>query len=208
MIRRYKKNADPFDTLEVDYDKDPDSGVEKINKITVFDNTTGKPRLIGYINRDNAFDNIYKIEAFSKGHDIEDGYEGPTAIYYYNLSTDPSAAFDIECRFEYLRSTTKKYVEGFVKINSNEEKTIVIDAKLYDLDGINVTDEISYDETREIYTLNQYENDGTGVYKLLLNGEYTKDKVEVGNFKIYDLVTSEVIADIDTVTRDTLESLI
>ena len=207
MIRRYKKKADSFDTLEIDYEKDPNDGSEIINKISVLDNTTGKPRIIGYINRINPEETVYKIEVWSKGHDVEAGYEGPTAVYNYSLDTDPSAKYELSCNFSYLRSNTKKYVEGIVKIDTETEDIIVASAKLYDLDCINVTDIISYDEVREIYTLNQYENDGEDNYRLIMSGEYDKHRVERGTFRIYDLITSNVLVEINTTLRDTLEVL-
>ena len=207
MIRRYKKTADPYDTLEVEYEKDPNDGTEVINKITVFDNVTGKPRIIGYINRVNTEETIYKIEVWSKGHDIEAGYEGPTAIYNYAIIGDGTAIFDLKCDFSYMRSNSKKYVDGIVKINTKSEEVLVTHAKLYDLDGVNVTDMISYDEARETYTLNQYENDGEDNYRLIMSGEYDKNKIEVGTFRIYDIITSDVIVDINTALKDTLEAL-
>ena len=195
---RFKKKDDLFDTLEMEVDKDTNTGEDIIKNVTILDNKTGNKRLKFYVDEDNF---IYKIEAFAKGHDIDSGYEGPTAIYEYR-----DGLIDITCNFKYLRSETKLVMEGIIKFNRRQEQDTarLIKSIHYLEDGVNIANRIDYVEDTNKYMLIEREL-VDGVSKLVFQGEFTAAMIPTGIWTVHAKSLDDnrdISIEIDTVEKD------
>lgn len=197
-IERFKKKDDLFDTLEMEVDKDANTGEDIIKNVTILDNKTGNKRIKFYVDEDNF---IYKIEAFAKGHDIDSGYEGPTAIYEYK-----DGLVDITCNFKYLRSETKLVMEGIIKFNRRQEQDTarLIKSIHYLEDGVNIANRIDYVEDTNKYILIEREL-VDGVPKLVFQGEFTASMIPTGVWTVHAKSlddNKDISIEIDTITKD------
>lgn len=197
-IERFKKKDDLFDTLEMEVDKDTNTGEDIIKNVTILDNKTGNKRIKFYVDEDNF---IYKIEAFAKGHDIDSGYEGPTAIYEYK-----DGLTDITCNFKYLRSETKLVMEGIIKFNRRQEQDTarLIKSIHYLEDGVNIANRIDYVEDTNNYMLIEREL-VDGVSKLVFQGEFTAAMIPTGIWTVHAKSLDDnrdISIEIDTVEKD------
>ena len=197
-IERFKKKDDLFDTLEMEVDKDTNTGEDIVKNVTILDNKTGNKRIKFYVDEDNF---IYKIEAFAKGHDIDSGYEGPTAIYEYR-----DGLIDITCNFKYLRSETKLVMEGIIKFNRRQEQDTarLIKSIHYLEDGVNIANRIDYVEDTNKYMLIEREL-VDGVSKLVFQGEFTAAMIPTGIWTVHAKSLDDnrdISIEIDTVTQD------
>lgn len=197
-IERFKKKDDLFDTLEMEVDKDTNTGEDIIKNVTILDNKTGNKRIKFYVDEENF---IYKIEAFAKGHDIDSGYEGPTAIYEYK-----DGLFDITCNFKYLRSETKLVMEGIITFNRRREQDTakLIKSIHYLEDGVNIANRIDYVEDTNKYMLIEREF-VDGVSKLVFQGEFTAVMIPTGIWTVHAKSLDDnrdISIEIDTVTQD------
>ena len=197
-IERFKKKDDLFDTLEMEVDKDTNTGEDAIKSMTILDNKTGNKRIKFYVNEDSF---IYKIEAFAKGHDIDSGYEGPTAIYEYK-----DGLFDITCNFKYLRSETKLVMEGIITFNRRRDQDTakLIKSIHYLEDGVNIANRIDYVEDTNKYMLIEREF-VDGVSKLVFQGEFTADMIPIGIWSVHAKSLDDnrdISIEIDTAIKD------
>lgn len=197
---RYRKTGEAFDTLELVFSKNPLNNDNVIETITVFDPKTGNDKLKFYYNA-NGF--ITKIETFSIGHDVEQGYVGsPTGIFLYTEMPDGS----IRCEFRYLRSQNKLYMKGILVFGLNNP---VDDYKLvrsahYLPDGVNEANVIEWDEVTSKYTLTEHELDN-GVSKVVLEAKFDQNKLPTGIWKLHAKSVDDnrdIMVEINTLLQD------